>query len=286
MTNQPHNATAVAETDVDVWTLAKSDFDMLMGLYPGLALSMSRILTQRLTQMELGSGRTAILAAGICGAGPCYGGCDSRSRRNGPYMWVRCRIPVGGRPGFVQWFTALSAFGKVRLAFFVLLLVWLIGIAAPKALMAMLQGSTSVASGAELGRSSLFNAVNAVYAVGSYELAAKDSGLAEVLAMADQAGAADGDADRTADGNANPDQHAAAYGDAAADEYAAAYGDGGPLVAAVVAEEPTPEPVVQAASVAPRVWDPRSGSAGRACGRCACCTGSAILAGGRGALGR
>ncbi len=52
LTNQPHNANAVAETDVDVWTLAKSDFDMLMARYPSLAISMSRMLTQRLKRME------------------------------------------------------------------------------------------------------------------------------------------------------------------------------------------------------------------------------------------
>ena len=51
LTSQPHNTSVTAETDLDVWTLAKSDFDMLMNRYPTLAITMSRILSQRLTQM-------------------------------------------------------------------------------------------------------------------------------------------------------------------------------------------------------------------------------------------
>ena len=34
LTNQPHNTTAIAETDLDVWTMSKPDFDMLMNRYP------------------------------------------------------------------------------------------------------------------------------------------------------------------------------------------------------------------------------------------------------------
>ncbi len=62
LTNQPHNASAVAETDVDVWTLSKSDFDMLMNRYPMLAISMSRILSQRLTQPQPYPGQAAGLS--------------------------------------------------------------------------------------------------------------------------------------------------------------------------------------------------------------------------------
>ena len=50
LTNQPHNTTAIAETDLDVWTMSKPDFDMLMNRYPTLAISMSRLLSQRLAE--------------------------------------------------------------------------------------------------------------------------------------------------------------------------------------------------------------------------------------------
>ena len=51
LTSQPHNTSAVAESDVDIWTMTKADFDMLMNRYPSLAISMSRILSQRLSQV-------------------------------------------------------------------------------------------------------------------------------------------------------------------------------------------------------------------------------------------
>ena len=137
----------------------------------------------------------------------------------------------GGRPGFVDWFTGLTGIwqGSPRRCF-VLLVIWLIVIATPICGAALLQGST-IALRVErtLGRSSLFNAVNAVYAVGSYELASKDVAAGRGAGDGGSAGAADGDADAAADGDADPDEYAVADGDAFADEYAAADGDGGRL---------------------------------------------------------
>ena len=50
LTNQPHNASITAQTDADLWTLSKADFDSLLTQYPGLAISLSRVLSQRLTE--------------------------------------------------------------------------------------------------------------------------------------------------------------------------------------------------------------------------------------------
>lgn len=265
LTNQPHNATAVAETDVDVWTLAKSNFDMLMGMYPGLALSMSRILTQRLTQMELGRSAhdaapyamedryaPSSTAMSEAATGP------SRRSAYADTMPGAGANGNGGRLGFVDWFTGLTGFGKLRFALLVLLVIWLIMIATPFAVRALLQGSTIAASGADLGRSSLFNAVNAVYAVGSYELASKDVQLAELLAMADQQvpptstptppPTATPIPTNTPLPTSTPLPTNTPQPTAAAVAYAAP----------VVVEEPSPEPVVQAAAVAaPRAWDGR-----------------------------
>ena len=49
LTEQPHNTTTTAETELDLWTLSKADFDMLMNRFPSVAISMSRLLSQRLT---------------------------------------------------------------------------------------------------------------------------------------------------------------------------------------------------------------------------------------------
>ena len=262
LTNQPHNATAVAESDVDVWTLSKNDFDMLMGLYPGLALSMSRILTQRLTQMELGQTPESAMAYAPAnvqrGYGPPYGSGEEPSAAPAPRSTYVGSMPSssGDRRGFVQWFTDLTPFGKVRLALFVLLLIWLVGIAAPRTLMALLQGSTSVASGADLGRSTLFSAVNAVYAVGSYELAAKDQDLAEVLAMADR------EVPPTATPTSPPTVTPIPTNTPLPTATPRPTNTPQATATAVTvyvqpSPEPTEEPVVQVAAVAPRAWDPR-----------------------------
>jgi CRP-like cAMP-binding protein len=207
LTNQPHNASALAETDVDVWTLSKSDFDMLMNRYPMLAISMSRILSQRLTQSQQYPGP----AAGVGQAGgpvyddsafedepedelsyaptgvPIAGNMPSRRRQQAAASLSQNRGEAPPRTGVAQWFAQLSTQGKVLLTVLVLLLIWLIAIAAPAAMMSLLQGTT-IAGGREMtGRASLLNAINAVYAEGSYELAEKDQTLAQALAMADQA---------------------------------------------------------------------------------------------------
>jgi hypothetical protein len=77
---------------------------------------------------------------------------------------------------------------RIQLAVLIVLIIFVIFVVAPLTMLSLLQGS-SVARGAELGnaRSSLLNAINAVYAVGSYELASQNKDLAEALAMADKA---------------------------------------------------------------------------------------------------
>jgi CRP-like cAMP-binding protein len=185
LTNQPHNASALAETDVDVWTLSKPDFDMLMNRYPSLAINMSRILSQRLAEMNTVPGEVDSVGQSVYSGQGMANSVPSRQRQGMVYD------PAGTAPrrrfSFGQWFANLSPLGKIQLAILLLLLIWLLGIAAPAALLSLLQGTT-VARGAELTtRSSLLNAINAVYAIGSYELAAKDKDLAAALALADQA---------------------------------------------------------------------------------------------------
>jgi CRP-like cAMP-binding protein len=190
LTNQPHNATSIAETDVDVWTLSKQDFDVLMNRYPSLAISMSRILSQRLAQVASGA------PAEPAGVRPPYPtepvaapatNMPSRRRRAAQLEEEMPMRPAQERMTFAQWFANLTPFGKIRLALFILLLIWLLGIAAPAALLSLIQG-TSVASGADLtsAQPNLLRAISAVHAVGSFELASSDRSLAQALAMADR----------------------------------------------------------------------------------------------------
>jgi CRP-like cAMP-binding protein len=200
LTNQPHNTSAMAETDVDVWTLSKQDFDMLMNRYPSLAISMSRILSQRLSQ-----GQSAFPEGGdeYTGYGeggfedeelsyePSLGPANVPSRRRRAVAEAQMRqtqMPhQSAPPGFGGWFSSLSILQRIQLAVLIVLIIFVIFVVAPLSLLSLLQGT--VARGAELGgtRTSLLNAINAVYAVGSYELATSDKDLAEALAMADKA---------------------------------------------------------------------------------------------------
>ena len=178
LSNQPHNSMAVAETDVDVWTLSKADFNTLLARYPNLAISISRILSERLGQQQ-----TAMTASGAqqpqyVSAGPAGQAAPARRFQN-----AAVDSPANGRrSGFGSWFGNLSTWGKVRFALLVLLIIWLIGIAAPYALRSIMSG-TGLARGSTLVSSEV--ALNAVRSLGSYEVAAMDASLAEAVAMVD-----------------------------------------------------------------------------------------------------
>jgi hypothetical protein len=151
---------------------------------------MSRILSQRLAEANVplgaANGETDADLAGFAPTMTATGTNVPSRRRHGQAAQPLDPAP-NGRGGFGQWFANLSPIGKLQLAVLLLLLIWLLGIAAPAAFLSLLRG-TSVARGEDLtSRSSLLNAINAVYAVGSYELSAKDKELAERLALADKA---------------------------------------------------------------------------------------------------
>lgn len=360
LTNQPHNASAVAETDANVWTLSKEDFDSLMNQYPTLAISLSRLLSQRLAEMNGGEesrgqggygarsgaqqqdpyareqryappsqGEGELYdeaydqeAYGAQGYGAGQGGqpyaqqgqpyapqgqapyddyeeedeaayvpaaqvgggapsMPSRRRYQGATVETHGRPgPQGQRPanrnaqrrgggGIGAWFSNMTTFGKVRLAILVLLLIWLLGIVAPYVIFTMIRGTSSTSDNTELaaaGSNNILRAINAVYAMGSYELAQNDSRLAQTLAMADQQIAPTPTytppptqtpvptntplptPTPTPLPTATPTQVPVVQQAAPA-----------PVVAqaAAPAPQPEPEPEVQAASMPGRTWDPR-----------------------------
>ena len=255
LTNQPHNAGAVAETDVDVWTLSKSDFDVLMQRYPSLAISMSRILSQRLAKMDSAAQNGAATETAVVPAAVAAASNMPQRRRAQPAYLSPDPGEVREKVSFGQWFANLSVFGKVRLAILLLLLVWLLGIAAPAALWSLMQGAT-VASGADMStRPNLLNAISAVYAVGSYELAAKDQDLAQVLAMADR------QVPPTPIATLPPTPTPTPLPTSTATPIPTPTLTPTQVVVRTFVQEvvqPTPEPEVVAAAVAPsRAWDPR-----------------------------
>jgi hypothetical protein len=231
---------------------------MLMNRYPSLAISMSRVLSQRLAELNAGGfDDDETMTGGYAQVRPEVA-TNVPSRRRRPSA-VESPLPARhARGGFGQWFANLSPIGKIQLAVLLLLLIWLLAIAAPAAFLSLLRG-TSIARGAELAtRTNLLNAINAVYAVGSYELASKDKELAAALALADKAVPPTPThtplPTQTAIPTATPlPTHTPTPVPTATNT---------PPPPAFVQElipqaQPTPEPVAAVAAVAPRAWDPR-----------------------------
>ncbi|HIQ04073.1 MAG TPA: cyclic nucleotide-binding domain-containing protein, partial [Anaerolineae bacterium] len=177
LNNQPHQATAQAHGDVDLWVLNREDFDELLLRYPSLAINLSRILSRRLNQVELRPGvQPAPAQPREAAAPPTLEPTPvvrpeptprptmpppRPSARPAPTpapVMAQVQQPVKRRPtGIVGalaglalaadeaalWFRARSTGAKLRLAAVLLLFAWLCGVAAPASLI----GASSLDSG-------------------------------------------------------------------------------------------------------------------------------------------
>lgn len=191
LSGEPHSSTVVADSDVDVWMLEKSDFDIVVTRYPSVALNITRMFSRRMTnqyamvpsqqggqeyrqqqqyQQEPAQGPQPIVRR-------------AQSQQRGPMGPVGMAANNQGN-GFLDWFANLSTFGKVRLALFVLLLLWLLGVAAPWMLLNLFSG-TSIASGAALSPAASARALGAVAAMGSFDVVAQNEEMAKALIVAD-----------------------------------------------------------------------------------------------------
>ena len=52
LTGKPRSATVTALSDVDLWSMSQADFDDLVTAYPNLALALSRLLSERLSNTD------------------------------------------------------------------------------------------------------------------------------------------------------------------------------------------------------------------------------------------
>lgn len=243
LSNQPHNSTVTAETDVDVWTLSKDDFDMLLARYPNLAINISRILSERLGQQTYASA-TAPAGGQFAAVNP------PRRRTAGRESGAPAPRK---RPGFGQWYGGLTTWGKIRFALLILLLIWLFFIAVPWALISVIQGTGMAGSNSSPG-----DAIRTVYRLGSYEVAAMDSDVAEQVAMADSQ--VPPTPTYTPFPTATPLPTSTPLPTATPTPVPPTPTPVPVVVAAPVQQvaAPEPEPEVQpAAAVRPRAWDPR-----------------------------
>ncbi|MFN8495139.1 MAG: cyclic nucleotide-binding domain-containing protein [Caldilineaceae bacterium] len=178
LTNQPRNASAIAESDADVWVLSKKDFDMLVTRYPILALSISRTLSQRLSEMPT---QYPAYEPNYDEPAPAAAPPPPRRQRAAARASVQ---PVEERSGFFESFANMSPGAKLRLALIILLVLFILGVVVPFTLISLIRG-TNVASGASVPLTS--RALSAIYSLGSYEVAAADKDLAQAIAKADSA---------------------------------------------------------------------------------------------------
>lgn len=146
LTNQLHGQSAYAETEVDLLTISREELEHLMMRMPGLSMSLSRILSERIGEAP-GSPPRGVEEEGDPGdlQERSYSAVTLSSQRR---RMAAARQPVVEKPRFslADWFSGLSAWARVRLALLVVILAYLLLVAAPMAVNSLLMGSR-VASG-------------------------------------------------------------------------------------------------------------------------------------------
>ncbi|MFN8445657.1 MAG: cyclic nucleotide-binding domain-containing protein [Caldilineaceae bacterium] len=183
LTNQPNNASAVAETDVDLWTLHKRDFEALTRRNPSLGLNMSRALADYMRhapddQLPYDEDPFEPASSSVN-----YESTANNRRRQAAATPLQSRNQLPGpveRGGFGQWFGELSMMGKINIILLILLLVIIVGVLATTLFRVML--GSRVASGAALP----LNALRQVMLQGSYDVASINQDAARALALADR----------------------------------------------------------------------------------------------------
>ena len=155
---------------------------MLLAHYPSLALNISRMMSDRLDQQSAPMAGQPM--APDARYAPPQPGMPVDAQQRQQYA----TDPVGGesprrRGGFGQWYGNLSGRGKVLFALLVLLVIWLIAVAAPSAVVSIMRGAGLVDDDGTIASTN--RAVQAVYKLGSYDVAALDSDMAQAVAMAD-----------------------------------------------------------------------------------------------------
>ncbi|MCS6825787.1 MAG: cyclic nucleotide-binding domain-containing protein [Caldilinea sp.] len=134
ITEQPHNTTVSADTDVDVWTLSKQDLDMLMNRYPAIAISLTRIITQRLSETAQTSGGY-IPPAPLPGSAPVEAPSRRRQQAAPAAEPLRRR-----RRSFGEWYAGLSPAARIRFILLMLLLLVLLCVTVPFTITTIING--------------------------------------------------------------------------------------------------------------------------------------------------
>ena len=174
ITEQPHNTTVSADTDVDVWTLNKQDLDMLMNRYPGIAISITRIISQRMSETS------AAAPAGGYAPAPAPVPVEAPQPRRRQQA-VEPEAPRRPRRGFGEWYGSLSGGAKLRFILLMLLLMIFLCVTIPLTGAAIISGLN--AAGRAIA-ATLDNAMDVV-SQGDVEVVAADLNTTERMRLAD-----------------------------------------------------------------------------------------------------
>ena len=132
LTAETHDSDAIALTDVTAWSLNRSDFEELALRHPILALNFSRVVSRHLRESTL-RGATTVQVI------------QAPSRAPAP---AKAAAVTGALVGLnraadstTSWWSRTSTGGKLRLVAVILLLIWLLGVAAPSLVISLLSGN-------------------------------------------------------------------------------------------------------------------------------------------------
>jgi len=179
ITEQPHNTTVSADTDVDVWTLNKQDLDMLMNRYPAIAISITRIISQRLGEPPAAAS-AGYASAGYAPAAAPVEAAPARRRQQAAAA-QEMEPPRRKRRSFGEWYSGLSAGARLRFILLMLLLLILLFFTLPFTFWAVVNG---IGAASRAVAATLDNALGSVYASGGVEVASAEQ-AAERMRLAD-----------------------------------------------------------------------------------------------------
>jgi CRP-like cAMP-binding protein len=131
LTGETHATDTIAQTEVQAWSLSRTDFEVLVLRFPVLALNLSRLLSQRLRE-NTARIATGLLAAPAAPAAYAMPG-EAQARPLGRAAEAGGAALGLGRAAnsATGWFATRSTAAKLRLAAIVLLLIYVLGIAVP-----------------------------------------------------------------------------------------------------------------------------------------------------------
>ena len=164
LTGEPHQVTAVADANTDIWGLSREEFEALALKYPLLGLNLSRGLARR-TRLPGASEAVPLLGAAAVATGAttiAVGAAGAAASAAAPVapavVPAAAARPPAAKPapqpaakpgvfdGLALWYRGLSSGAKWRLVLIILLVVFLIGISLPAALISALQTSAALPS--------------------------------------------------------------------------------------------------------------------------------------------